>query len=763
VNKTVTQAFGLVIHGDFVSTAGKCSARRAGSTDFCPKASNGLPCGGASQGSCNGPVCECLPGFQGSAACAPSCPGNCSYPLGTCVTTTDDQGAETTLQRCMCTMGRFGADCAMGPCQGEVVLDAATGSFATSNMPPKADASGSQLDMAYPPFRDCTWKITTPNAGDKVFLNIESFSSEMQYDELKIYDGPSASSPQLATFSGVPGVDLPPVIPPVVSTGNTMFVKFNTDQTDEKPEVAKGFKASFKSTACPAACSGHGTCAASGNCTCEESWFGDDCNSLNTGGCTLSTCSGHGTCNSDHGCDCENGFKGPTCSTPVICNGLQSFNDTYGPVGNNYYQDVDFTGECDTLIAPALYSAEKASIQTLYLAASELVLPTAQDSITLYDDDGLTVLFNTSGPLNFKANSSASPPVDKIYFTSSTGQFGINLNIASGQPWSFKGIYFLFCSDTNALCTESSTGPTYSPTTNAPTTHAPTLTPGPTTHAPTTHAPTTLAPTAPTTLAPTAHTTLAPTPTTVITSNPTPSPTHTGATSAPTSAGTKPATPGPTNPAAGVIATLKSSIRLESSQWMSSDVFDANNGVHTAFVNQFEHDIASFFTSKGYTMTCQVLTLAKGSIIVDFNLETAGGLSTLQDAFSAFRNAVGNKELVDLASLVVDSSSVQCLTPEKCPKMGHCPAPVPVPQEAQPAADKDCDSVKEAQLKGEEEGAFGTFVGLLVVMGCGCSIMAFYCMTKHPKETTGFEETGGLADQDAAGYAKPTETEMRPI
>ena len=62
----------------------------------------------------------------------------------------------------------------------------------------------------------------------------------MQYDELKIYDGPSASSPQLATFSGVPGVDLPPVIPPVVSTGNTMFVKFNTDQTDEKPEVAKG-------------------------------------------------------------------------------------------------------------------------------------------------------------------------------------------------------------------------------------------------------------------------------------------------------------------------------------------------------------------------------------------------------------------------------------------------------------------------------------------------------------------------------------------
>lgn len=80
-------------------------------------------------------------------------------------------------------------------------------------------------------------KLIQPTGAESITLNFTAFNTESGYDFVRVYDGPTSSSPLLGTFSGT---SLPPTIK---STGGTMLVTFTTDGG----VVASGWSASYTS------------------------------------------------------------------------------------------------------------------------------------------------------------------------------------------------------------------------------------------------------------------------------------------------------------------------------------------------------------------------------------------------------------------------------------------------------------------------------------------------------------------------------------
>ncbi|XP_044126454.1 embryonic protein UVS.2-like [Bufo gargarizans] len=109
-----------------------------------------------------------------------------------------------------------------------------TGSIISSNYPNN-----------YPKNTDCMWLIRIPS--NQIFLQFSAFdvqaSSDCVSDYLRIYDGPSRSSPLLLDRSCGAGQ-----MPPMISTGTTMLIEFASDNMIE----ATGFKASYSTVTCGA-------------------------------------------------------------------------------------------------------------------------------------------------------------------------------------------------------------------------------------------------------------------------------------------------------------------------------------------------------------------------------------------------------------------------------------------------------------------------------------------------------------------------------
>lgn len=81
-----------------------------------------------------------------------------------------------------------------------------------------------------------TWVIDAP-AGDIISVEFVNFNTELNADIVTIYDGETTTSPVIGTYSGS-------VIPPSVrSSGNSMFVKFQTSPSTQ----LSGFEASYQS------------------------------------------------------------------------------------------------------------------------------------------------------------------------------------------------------------------------------------------------------------------------------------------------------------------------------------------------------------------------------------------------------------------------------------------------------------------------------------------------------------------------------------
>ena len=88
----------------------------------------------------------------------------------------------------------------------------------------------------YPDDEDCSWGITVPD-GFLVKVDFSHFNTESNYDELQIYDGPSASSPLLVTLTG--DLSTPPQ---VISTGSSVWFNFHSDDSASR----RGFEATFR-------------------------------------------------------------------------------------------------------------------------------------------------------------------------------------------------------------------------------------------------------------------------------------------------------------------------------------------------------------------------------------------------------------------------------------------------------------------------------------------------------------------------------------
>jgi lysophospholipase L1-like esterase len=84
---------------------------------------------------------------------------------------------------------------------------------------------------------DCQKLIQPVNAGS-ITLTFTQFSTEAGYDFVRVYNGPTTSSPLLGQYSGN---SLPPVL---TSTGGSMLIRFTTDGG----VVAQGWSAQYTST-----------------------------------------------------------------------------------------------------------------------------------------------------------------------------------------------------------------------------------------------------------------------------------------------------------------------------------------------------------------------------------------------------------------------------------------------------------------------------------------------------------------------------------
>ncbi|XP_056384178.1 embryonic protein UVS.2-like [Hyla sarda] len=95
----------------------------------------------------------------------------------------------------------------------------------------------------YPNNYNCSWLIRTPNS--QVFLEFKAFdvqsSANCSSDYIRVYDGPSRSSPLLLDRTCGSGK-----MPSLVASGTVMLVDFVTDSS----VTATGFKASFSKVTC---------------------------------------------------------------------------------------------------------------------------------------------------------------------------------------------------------------------------------------------------------------------------------------------------------------------------------------------------------------------------------------------------------------------------------------------------------------------------------------------------------------------------------
>lgn len=118
-------------------------------------------------------------------------------------------------------------------CSGGTILSSPSGSL--------TDGSGG---ANYGNNQLCYWLIAPPCA-TSVSLTLTQLNTELSYDGIAVYDGPSVSSPLLGAYSGT---SLPS---PVTATSGQMLVVFISDYST----VSQGFAANYTSTG-SATCSG---------------------------------------------------------------------------------------------------------------------------------------------------------------------------------------------------------------------------------------------------------------------------------------------------------------------------------------------------------------------------------------------------------------------------------------------------------------------------------------------------------------------------
>ncbi|XP_078685509.1 CUB and sushi domain-containing protein 1-like [Branchiostoma floridae x Branchiostoma belcheri] len=92
-----------------------------------------------------------------------------------------------------------------------------------------APSGGPVTSPNYPGYygnnENCEWSITVPE-GSIIRLTFDSFDTEKGYDFLTIYDGASDNAAEMERLTGDQ-----PHISPIISTSNTLFLRFTSDKS----------------------------------------------------------------------------------------------------------------------------------------------------------------------------------------------------------------------------------------------------------------------------------------------------------------------------------------------------------------------------------------------------------------------------------------------------------------------------------------------------------------------------------------------------
>lgn len=267
-----------------------------------------------------GPMCaECAPGAWGVSheTCQP-CPcnqhGTCDKIDGTC-----HCDAFTTGDNCeKCGPQLYGDPTAGGKCvagcnslANRVLMTTDEGYFGSGEQRYCQSSREGPGRYCHRIQHACSFLITPAREVGRqrvTTIVFDEFATECAWDIVRVYEGPSFSSPLLGVFSGI---ELPPVIrtrsPEILVH---MYSDFNW--------ALEGFEAHFYVEDCVHNCSGHGHCdTASAKCICASGWTGD--------GCERPTCpsscgegAGRGSCNqAAHRCFCSAAWTGADCGTRV--------------------------------------------------------------------------------------------------------------------------------------------------------------------------------------------------------------------------------------------------------------------------------------------------------------------------------------------------------------------------------------------------------------------------------------------------------------
>jgi M6 family metalloprotease-like protein len=98
---------------------------------------------------------------------------------------------------------------------------------------------------------NCTWLIQPPGASTITF-GLTSLNTEINVDRIRIYDGPTAASPLLGSYSGTNNLNT------LTSTGGSIFVEFTTNSTN----TDLGWDAYYTSSTSGPGCTGSTTLTA---------------------------------------------------------------------------------------------------------------------------------------------------------------------------------------------------------------------------------------------------------------------------------------------------------------------------------------------------------------------------------------------------------------------------------------------------------------------------------------------------------------------
>jgi len=172
-----------------------------------------------------------------------------------------------------------------------------------AQMYPTYVTPGSVVDVSTPnpyPINQQCYKVLQTVPGEKIQLSFQSFSTERNFDFLRLYNGNSPTP-----FFQTSGSDIPPTL---VSDGNELYIEFNSDSS----VVADGFVAEAETYYPPVCANGFVQTPGDTDCVCYPGWSGRLCDQEIP--CV------HGERQYYGSCVCEEGWIGPSCDEPFCLN-----------------------------------------------------------------------------------------------------------------------------------------------------------------------------------------------------------------------------------------------------------------------------------------------------------------------------------------------------------------------------------------------------------------------------------------------------------